>query len=338
MHRRYSTLAIAIAIAAGGTITPPAAAQQMEETSMALPALTIGFAPTYIADAKGFWTKRNLKVSLHDIVGIGSMNAVLAGSIDFSNSSGPTIIRANIRGQKVLGVGSTLDGLPFELIVRRDFAKAAGVTEKSPLDKRMAALKGKKISITSVNTIPHVYLRYLLQKGGLNPERDVTVVSMPPEAGIASLKGGTTDGYIQGPPWPMIAMRQADGVRLATAIRGDLPEMTPFAFNIVVTRPEVCVKRPGVCQKLLDGYLEGMLFMHEHPEESIAILAKKMPKIDPAVLEESFDLTLKWTPKTTRMNMKGLENSQELMIVGGMIKAGEKLAGFDAIVTNKFTK
>jgi NitT/TauT family transport system substrate-binding protein len=338
MGRNRVHRALIAAIVAGTAFSPAAFAQKMEEASMALPALTIGFSPTYIADAQGLWTKRGLKVTLHDIVGIGSMNAVLAGSIDFSNSSGPTIIRANIRGQKVLGIASTLDGLPFELLVRKDLAKSAGITEKSPVEKRAQLLKGKKVSLTSVNTIPHVLLRYFLEKGGLNPERDVTVVSMPPEAGIAALKAGTVDGYIQGVPWPLIAMREANAVPLSSPIRGDLPEVNPFAFNIVVTRPEVCEKRPGVCQKLIDGYTEAMQYMHEHPKQSVEILAKKMPKIDRAILEESFELTLKWTPKTARINDQGMVHAQDLMVTGGMIKAGEKLKSFDGIVTNKYAK
>src|ERR1044071_5671482 len=109
---------LALAFAFSAALAQPAASQPTEETSIALPVLTISFAQTYIADELGFWTKRGLKVKLHDIAGIGSMNAVLAGSVDFTNSSGPTVIRANIRGQKVLGIGSTLGGLACDLGAR----------------------------------------------------------------------------------------------------------------------------------------------------------------------------------------------------------------------------
>ena len=54
--------ASALAAVLGLALAVPATAQQLEETSMTLPALTLGFAPTYIADEMGFWTKRGLKV------------------------------------------------------------------------------------------------------------------------------------------------------------------------------------------------------------------------------------------------------------------------------------
>jgi len=330
--------ASALAAVLGLALAVPATAQPVEETSMTLPALTLGFAPTYIADEMGFWTKRGLKVAMHSITGIGSMNAVLSGSVDFTNSSGPTVIRANVRGQKVLGIGSTYDGLPFELVVRKEVLDAAGVTENSPLDKRVQAIRGKKISLTSPNTIPHGYLRYFARKGGLNPDRDFQIASMAAEAGLAGLKTGAIDGYVQGPPWTVIATHQGLAVRLDSSLRGSMPEMLPFAYNIVAAKPETCEKRPSVCQKLMDGYLEGMIYMNDKPAESLAILQKRMPGGDREVFQEAFDLTRKATPRTTKINEKGLQNAQELSIDALMIKPEEKLAKFDDIFTNKFTK
>ena len=315
----------------------PGLAQQMEETSMAMPALTVAFAPTYVSEAMGFWTKRGLNVKLHDIVGIGSMNAMLAGSVDFTNSSGPTIIRAYIRGQKMLGIGSTGTNLPFDIVVRKEVADAAGVTDKSPIEKRAAALKGKKVSVTSPNTIPHAYLRYFARKGGINPERDFTLATMPSQAGLAALKNGQIDAYVQSTPWGLIAVKQG-GVLLDSAINGSLPELLPLAFNIVATRADFCDQKPSVCQKLMDGYLDGMLYMHSHPKESFAIIVKKLSQQDPEILKQSFDYMLQGTPKTTKVSPQELANAQTLTVEGGMIKEEDKLAKFDVLFTNKYAK
>jgi ABC-type nitrate/sulfonate/bicarbonate transport system substrate-binding protein len=336
MFKKFLTATVAASIAL--MAAPAVRAQQAEETSISLPALSLGFTPTYVADAKGFWTKRGLNVTLHQITGIGSMNAVLAGSVDFTNSSGPTVIRALIRGQKSLSIGSTYDGLPFEILVAPEVMKKAGITESSPIEKKAQALKGLKVSVTSPNTIPHVYLRYFARRGGVDPERDIQVVSIPPEAGIASLKNGTTEGYVQGPPWPQIAQHRGVGVLLASALRGDLPELNPLTYNVVATRPDFCDKKPTVCQRLMDGYLDAMNFQLDHPDETLAILEKKMPGADPAALKESLVLLAKGTPRTTKINLKGMANAQTLSIQGGMIKADEKLASFDALFTNKFAK
>jgi NitT/TauT family transport system substrate-binding protein len=328
---------VALGLALAASLPTAAPAQQMEETSMAMPVLSIAFAPTYVADELGFWTKRGLTVKLHDIVGIGSMNAMLAGSVDFTNSSGPTVIRAYIRGQKLLGIGSTGDNLPFDIVLNKDVAARLGIDGKAPIEKRAQALKGLTMSVGSLNSIPHGYLRYFAKKGGLNSERDFKLTPMLSEAAIAALRNGSIDGFVQALPWGSVATRQGH-VLLDSAARGSLPDLLPMAFNIVATRPDFCDKKPSVCQKLMDGYLEGMIYMIDNPKESLALLAKKMRDQDPAVTAESFELQRQGTPRTTKINELGLVKAQDLSVEAGMFKEEEKLAKFDAIFTNKFTK
>jgi hypothetical protein len=63
-----------------------------------------------------------------------------------------------------------------------------------------------------------------------------------------------------------------------------------------------------------------------------------MAGINPDDLTSAFEHVRKWTPRTTKVLVAGLQHSQELMLAGGMIKEDEKLSSFDAIYTNKFTK
>ena len=136
---------LAAAAAAIVLASAPMARAAEEEAAIALPAVSINFTPNYIADAMGFWKEQGLAVKLTQLGGIQAMNAMLSGSVEFSNSSVATIIRANIRGQKVLAVGTALDGIMQELVLSNAAAKAAGVTETSDIKAKAAALKGKKM-------------------------------------------------------------------------------------------------------------------------------------------------------------------------------------------------
>jgi len=338
MNKSRMMVPLAAAMAAVVGFGPQAGAQPREETSLALPALTAFFASTYIAADAGFWTKHGLDVKLTQITGIGAMNAVLSSSVDFSNSSGPSIIRSNIRGQKLVAIGSTLDALPFELVVRKSIADAAGLTLKTPIEKRVAALKGKKVSVDSPNTIVHGWLRYFDRKGGMSAERDMTVAMMQPETALAGLKSGDIDGAVLSTPFSAAAERQGTGTIIASSLAGDFPEMLPFTFNIIPARPGFCDQKPSVCQKLMDGYFDAMNYIQDNPKESLAILQKRMAGIDPADLASAFEHVRRWTPRTTKVIPAGLEHSQELMLAGQMIKDDEKMSSFDSIYTNKFTK
>src|SRR3954463_16186460 len=161
MHRLARVAALSLAFSAAS-----ATAVHAEEVVLALPAVNLGFAAAYVAADKGYWSRQGLEVKMPVISGIGSMNAVLSKSAQFSISSGLTIIRANIRGQKVVQIAETYDGLLEELVVSKKEAEAAGLNEHSPIEKRAQFLKGKKIAIAGANALPHGYLRLFARKGG----------------------------------------------------------------------------------------------------------------------------------------------------------------------------
>ena len=335
MHRiAFALAALAVAVVPGR----PAAAADMQKASVALPTTSLTFSPNYVAVAEGFWKKHGLDVTLHNITGMGAMNAVLAGSIDFSNSSGPSVVRGNIRGAKVEGIGVLLNGLPLEISVTPGMLKAAGLTLASPVAERAKLLKGKTVAVVSPNTIPHIYLRYFVRKGGLDPERDITVTSMSPQAGLAALKNHTVQGYVQSAPWPQIAEKEGIAETLSSAAAGDLPEFVPFAYNVVVAKTGFCNSKPDICTKLMAGYADAIAFLRDHPDEAVADLHKVMARVDPAVLKTALALLIKLTPATTKFDIPQLAHAQDLMISGGMIKESEKLTSFDGIYTNKYAR
>jgi ABC-type nitrate/sulfonate/bicarbonate transport system substrate-binding protein len=181
--------ALAASLAAGG----PSYAEQ-EEATFAVPALTITFTPLYVASEAGFWKKAGLDVKEVFIVGMGSTNALLAGSVDFAISSGPTLIRSNIRGQKIVAIAGMSEGLMFETVVRKEVSK--GLTLQAPIAERARALRGLKIAVDGQNTVVHGFLRYFARKGGVDPEKEISVVAMQPEAVLAAMKTGSLDLHL----------------------------------------------------------------------------------------------------------------------------------------------
>ncbi len=329
------TAALAAALVACALCAAPARAE-MEKTAIAMPVISVTFAPTYVALDKGMWKALGLDVTLHNIAGLGATNAMLAGSVDFAVASGPTLIRANIRGQKILGLGLIANGLAFDVIMNKDVAAKDGLKESMPLAERIKALKGTKVSVDAPNTIVQAFLRYVARKGGIDPERDFITTPMAPPAALAALSAGTTQAATFTSPWQFIAMSRGD-FTLASGTN-DVKELLPFASTVTLTRPEVCEKKPTVCQKLMAGYVEAHKYVHDHPAETIAILEHRMPKSKPAEMKQAYERMAETTPMSPAFSDEGLEHAQELMVTGGMIKESEKLKSFAGIYTNKFLK
>jgi ABC-type nitrate/sulfonate/bicarbonate transport system substrate-binding protein len=141
-------------------------------------------------------------------------------------------------------------------------------------------------------------------------------------------------------PHSLVPLRQGTGVLISSNLRerADFPELVPQVFNGVVARADLCGKKPTVCSRIVDGFVRGMVYMHDHPKESIDVLRKSMPDDEGSTLEEAYALMIKWTPRSGKMTDENWSKTQELALVAGMIKPEEKLASFKDIYTNAYVK
>src|SRR3982074_2197928 len=125
--------AAALAVAALG---PAFAHAQQIDILMALPAAPLTFSNAFIAEDAGFYKQEGLKVVNRTIVGVGAVNAVISGRADFTIGTGPVFLRAAAQGQRLRAIANLIDKPLVELVLRKDVAEAAGITEKTPFHER----------------------------------------------------------------------------------------------------------------------------------------------------------------------------------------------------------
>ncbi len=325
----------ALAAAVTGTVAlgAPTQAAEMEHTSIALPATTITFLPVYVPQDTGMWKKLGLDVALHNITGIGSTNAMLAGSVDFAVQSGPSLIRGNIRGRHMLGIAEMANHEAFALMARK--ASFPGLDWKGSLKERVSALKGKKVNVDAPNTVVDILLRYYAGKAGLNVKSDMTEVYMQPTETIAALKSGSIDAAMLNYPWVETAEREGAASMLVNAIT-ELPELTPTIATTTTTRQGFCDSHESICTKLAHGYVESHKYIHEHSKEALQIALKRMPGANQSDLEKSLKVLLKATPEVPRYDADAFANTQKLMIFGGILRKDEAQKDFKNMFTNKY--
>ena len=333
--RALAFLALAVCLLGLAPATP---AQTLEETTLAIPAFSLTFNSTFLADQLGLWEKEGLKVKISTVAGVGSANAVLAGSVDFCTITAATLVRAAARGQQLFAIAQLMDRMPQELALRKDVAEKAGVAPGMPFERRAQALRGKRIAIDSVNTINHLLVKYMAKKGGLDPEKDLTVTPMQPANMIASLKSGAIDGFMMSPPWPVMAVRDGAAITLASVPRGDFAELYPFSFVVLVTRAGFCDAKASVCKKIVAGYKRALAFIQNNPAESVAALRKKFDKTDPGVLADAFEVTRVASSRTGLIPELGFKRAVDFQLDAGVMKPDEKVPPLGTLYTNKFAQ
>lgn len=314
------------------------AAAQMEQTTLAIPVLSLTFSPNYIAEEKGYWKEEGLEVKIQAIPGVGASNAVLAGSVDFTNTASSAFVRANARGQKLVAIANTIEKVQVEIVMSKAALEKRGFDPNAPVEKRAAALKGAKIAVDAPNSITHGYVKYAAKKAGLDPDRDVTVSPMAPPAMLAAIRSGQVDGLSMSRPWASVLRKEGIALTVASNPLGDFPELNPFNYNLIVTRPGFCESKPSVCRKLVNGFKKALTFMHENPAETGAILRRKFDKTDPALVDDALKAVIEGTPRTPLVKEEGFVSAQNYMLSAGIMKPEEKLASFAGIYNNAYAK
>jgi NitT/TauT family transport system substrate-binding protein len=335
--RNQIALAFSIVVGLGPTLGKAQDKAQEIDVVLALPAATLTFSAPFIAQDAGFFKKEGLRVSVRNIVGVGSVNAVISGSADFTMGTGPVFLRAAAQGQRMLAIVNVVDRPMVELVLRKDLADAAGITDKMPLAERAKAMKGKTIAIQGVGSIVHAWQRLVASRGGLDLEKDVRIAPMDPPAMLPALENKVIDGYATSMPFTTQAIVKGSAVMLATAT-SDAADLTPFAYGLVYARPETCRDKREKCARMARAMTSAAKFIREKPAEALEVLRKRFDKLDPQVLNAAWQVVSKAHAQDTRVTIGGLENSQRVSIEAGLLDPKDALKSFDGLFTDEFLR
>jgi NitT/TauT family transport system substrate-binding protein len=326
----------ALSIALG--LAPNVGRSQPEaEVTVAIPALTLTFTAHFVAEDAGFFQKEGLKVSTRNLVGVASANAVLAGSADFTMGTGPVFLRAAAQGQRFFAIANLVDRPMVELVLRKDVAEAAGITDKTPPAERAKMLKGKTIAIQGVGSIVHAWQRYVANLGGLDVENDVRIAPMEPSAMLPALENKVVDGYATSMPFTTQSVVKGSAVMLMSAV-SDAPELLPFAYGLIYTRPETCQVKRELCVRMARAYAAAVRMIQEKPDEVFEILKKRFLRMDAQLLAAAWKVAQKAHASDIRVTVPQLENSQKVSLAAKLLDPKDALKSYDGLFSDEFVR
>lgn len=309
---------------------------EMEVVKVAIPSQIVNFAGHFIAE-EIYYKDQGLDVQSLPIAGVGSMNAVISGSVQFSFSSGGSLTRAATRGQRLLAIATMNSESGEFAVIRKDIADAAHFDPKASIQVRAQILKSHSFGIGGVGSIGDAYLRIFAKAGGVDT-KDITFAALQPPDIIAAMSRKALDGFSLGSPYAQQVEQDGTAVIIANGVDGDPPGYSPSASALLVTRPQYCVEKRDVCVKMGHVMTLAANFMHEHPKESLVILKKKFTTIDEKVLASAFAEVVKMTPRPPAPSAIQFKNGDKINLDAGFIKPEEILSSYDDLFTTEFAK
>ncbi len=284
---------------------------------------TLAFVQVNIARAKGFFRDEGLEVEQLQTGGGGpDLQALIAGEADFTIGAGTYQTDAFTQGRRILNVFNTLDKNVVNFAMHVDVAKERGITEKSPLKDKLAAIKGLKIGGTRPGALTYQQAEYLVRLAGFTPQNEVQVIAAGADAAlIAALESRQIDVLAQTVPVPEQAVARGKAMLFINNAAGEDPGLVPFNMENVFTRPDFADQNPNTVARFVRAVKRANDFLLGSPAAEIAAAVKDdefFKSIDPKVLEAGSASIKAAANRTGILDRKAVENQVKMQNISGL--------------------
>ena len=200
------------------------------------------------------------------------VQAMLSGEVPISQLGGPASMLANLSGADLVVIATTIRNFVFFIISHPDV-------------RRIEDLRGKTLGVTRFGTVSDFAARFALQKNGLVPERDVTIIQTggQPET-LAALKAGKIQAAALTAPGTVQARKL--GLRALL----DISKFdADFPISGVATTRRYIKNNEDIVRRFLKAYVEGVVLAKKDRAFTTKVLAKYLKTDDREILNESYE-------------------------------------------------
>ena len=128
-----------------------------------------------------------------------------------------------------------------------------------------------------------MWMRYYLGAGGINPDKDVSLITVPPPQMVANMKIGKMDGFCVGEPWNARAI--ADGIGFTSLTTQDIWKDHPE--KVCAFTEEFAEKNPKTVKAILKALHEASVWLDEmenRPEQCSIVSKATYINCDPKTI------------------------------------------------------
>lgn len=161
--------------------------------------------------------------------------------------------------------------------VAQEYAATGVALDASRLKDAFAAKQAAGKEVKAAMTFPggthDLWLRYWLAAGGIDPDKDVSTIVVPPPQMVANMKVGNMDVFCVGEPWNEQLVHQ--GVGFTAATTGELWKGHPE--KALGLRAAFIDKYPNATKAILMAVMEAQQWCEakENKDEMAAIIGKR---------------------------------------------------------------
>lgn len=245
-------------------------------------------APLAAAHALGFFEEEGLNVELVREASWATIrDKVAVGALDGAHMLAPMALAATASGEGEIlapmalnqnGSAVTVSTALAEAIAEADpEALSQATVTASALAKVVAARRARgqgplTFAVVFPYSMHNYLLRYWLAQGGIDPDRDVRLVVIPPPRMVERMRAGEVDGFCVGAPWNAVA--EAEGLGRVLVVASQFWPGGPD--KVLGVTAELARQRPDDLRACLRAVMRGAAWADEpeNRETLVEVLAR----------------------------------------------------------------
>ena len=272
------------------------AAEPLTKLSAAYGTITSGYSVMWVAKDAGIFAQNGLDVELLLIQSSPILaSAMLSGNVPLAIMGGAAAVTSNLSGSDLVLIGS----------LRKTSSLSFLVTTKDI--SRPEQLKGKVLGIDRYGGAGDFILRLVLEKLGLNPDKDVTIrqVGQSPLR-LAALQAG----IIQGTTLSAEDKVAADKLGLPLLVDVRKLGVEFLGADIVATR-RMIKSEEAIVRRFMKALVEGVRYYKTHKAETMQTMVRYMKVKDPALIEAGYEFNVQEYQRKPYPSVGGIQVSLE---------------------------
>jgi NitT/TauT family transport system substrate-binding protein len=243
---------------------------QAEVIKIAIPSTTQAVLAFTVARDKGYYRAEGLDVELILMSAPNASRALLSGDVAVATVGGA-------------GLPPVLRGSPFKFLFTT-YNRAMFWLYAKPELRDIKSLKGQRVGVSGIGSGPDSLLREMLRQHGLDPNRDVAVLSLGVMPTIfAGLQCGIVDAAMLSPPVTFKA-EEAGFRELVAFPKQDLVEPQ----GSILVRDALLQSNPAQLERFIRGTYKGFLYIKENRAGTVPVV-KQYLQVSDAVAAKAYD-------------------------------------------------
>ena len=255
--------------------------------------LTLGYMPLtdslpLLAAAQlGFFRDQGLDVTLREEVSWANIrDKVIVGQFDGAHMLAPMVMASTLGlgglnkpliapySLNLGGNGMTLSASLYRELESTTRGRPGPASLKQLIEQRkLEKLPPLVLAVVFPYSSHNLLLRYWLASAGIDPDRDVTTVVLPPSQMVDHLRLGHIHGFFAGEPWNAVAT--ADGIGCCVATGRDIWQNAPN--KVLGVTEDWARTNPDTLDALLRALYRAGAWLDGNRAQAVSLLAEYLP-------------------------------------------------------------